>query len=82
MPQYAGLSMDDILVKARTIQSVLERLPADKEILKLPKQWVVNVVYTQAGDPFAAWVQQKVKDRNEEVATKKDINISVDPFIA
>jgi len=32
-------------------------LPAEREIEKLPKQWVVNVVYSVIGDPFAEFVQ-------------------------
>ena len=64
------------------MQAVMDKLPIEKEILKIPKQWIVNLVYTVAGEPFAVWVRDKVKERNEAVALKKDLNINVDPEIA
>ena len=82
VPQYEGLNTDDILGRARTINDVMNKLPDEREILKCPKQWIINIVYTVAGEPFADWVRQKVKDRNEALALKKDLNINVDPAIA
>ena len=60
----------------------MERLPCEKEIVKLPKQYLVNVIYTVAGEDFAKWVKEKIEARNTKVQTDKDLMINVDPAIA
>ena len=45
----------------------MERLPCEKEIVKLPKQYLVNVIYTVAGEDFAKWVKEKIEARNTKV---------------
>ena len=39
----------------------------DKEILKLPKQFLVNVIYTIVGDGFADWIKDRIVARNEKI---------------
>ena len=39
----------------------MDKLPEIKEIPKLPKQWLINVIYTMAGEPFAGLVTERVK---------------------
>ena len=49
---------------------------------KLPRQWIINVIYSLCGDDFREWVSQQVKDRNEKLAEKRDLMIDLDPDIA
>ena len=56
--------------------------PIAKELLKLPRQWIINVAVTVVGEPFRAWVKEQISARNIKVATEKDLNISLDPEIA
>ena len=49
---------------------------------KLPRQWIINVIYSLLGDDFREWVSQQVKDRNEQLAEKRDLMIDLDPDIA
>ena len=58
------------------------RLPVEKEISKLPKSFIINVVYTIVGDQFANWVKERVDERNAKVSVDRGLNISVDPEIA
>ena len=60
----------------------MARLPCEKEIPKVPKQWLVNVIYTTVGEPFANWAKGRIMERNEAVTLEKDLNIQVDPEIA
>ena len=40
-------------------------LPMDeKEIRKLPREYIGNVIYTCLGQKFKDWVDDKVKERN------------------
>ena len=61
----------------------LRALPlTEKETLKLPREYIANVIYTVIGDPFQAWVNEQVKLRNEKVVDDRDLAIKMDPEIA
>ena len=62
---------------------VMKALPiVEKEILKLPRSYIGNVIHTIVGDPFNQWVQQKVQARNAKLTEDKDMNVELDPEIA
>jgi len=64
IPYYEGLSIDDILEYAdqRDNGKALKALPEPrKEIEKLPREYISNVVYTICGDHFQGWVNTKIK---------------------
>ena len=39
------------------------------------------MTYTIVGDPFNEWVQEKIRERNDRVASKNDLMIELDPAI-
>ena len=60
VPFYEGLSIGEMLGYAREIDNgkVLQYLPATpKEVLKLPRAYLCNVIYTVLGEQFAIWVK-------------------------
>ena len=57
----------------------MKHLPDVKEIPKLPKQFLINILYTVVGDNFAAWISARIRARNEKLQADKDLNISIDP---
>ena len=57
-------------------------MPIQKEMQKLPKQWIVNVAYTLIGEPFAEWVMSQIETRNAKMAKERNLMINVDPAIA
>ena len=40
----------------------------EKEVKKLPRNYIGNVIYTIVGEKFNQWVQEKVQVRNAKVA--------------
>ena len=56
VPMYKGLTIDNILAEGKKSPSVSSYLPDDKDIHRLPRQWLANVIYTIVGDSFGAWV--------------------------
>ena len=56
VPMYKGLTIDNILAEGKKNPQVSSYLPDDKDIHRLPRQWLANVVYTIVGDEFGAWV--------------------------
>ena len=59
-----------------------EYLPDEKEIPKVPKQWLANVCHTVLKDVFRTWVKDRVADRNRELAINGNLMIEMDPEIA
>ena len=64
IPQYEGLAIKDIANFVRPHGEVALYLTDDKEIPKLPKQWIANVCATILTGIFSAWVAQQVEKRN------------------
>ena len=57
-------------------------LPEDRDMHKVPRQWLINVAYTIIGDSFATWIKESIEQRNEELAKKQKLLIEMDPDIA
>ena len=63
-------------------QDVIKYLPDKQEIKKVPKQWLINVMYTVIKAPFGQWVRQQIEERNRRIAVDKNMLIDMDPEIA
>ena len=56
VPQYENLSIERILETARKNPQINEYLPDDRDMHKVPRQWLINVAYTVLCAPFKSWV--------------------------
>ena len=81
MPQYEGLGIKEFLQEASKYPQVAQYLPISDEYRRLPRQWVINLVYTLAGKPFADWVLEHIQARNAKVVADKQLAITMDPEI-
>ena len=85
VPFFEGLSIKEMLEFAEQFENgrTLIALPEPKkEIEKLPRAYIANILYTEIGDPFEAWVKNRVEIRNAKVTQLKDLAIKMDPEIA
>ena len=82
VPQFEGLAIKDIFDFACNSADVENALPPPKEISKLSRSYLSNVIYTLMGEPFQAWITQQVNKRNQKVALEGNNVISMDPEIA
>ena len=57
VPHYENLSIERILETARKNPRINDYLPEDRDMHKVPRQWLINVAYTILGAPFKAWVE-------------------------
>ena len=57
-PQYEGLSIESILEEATQDKRVKTYLPDERDMHKVPRQWIVNIVYMIVGEPFSKWVTE------------------------
>ena len=75
------MAIQDILEEASKNNLVMKYLPDDRDMHKVPRQWIVNLAYAIIGAPFANWVSNVVSKRNVEVAKKQDLILNLDPEI-
>ena len=57
VPQFEGLSIREIFEFATNSVLVQNALPPSKEISKLSRGYLSNVIYTIMGEPFQQWVK-------------------------
>ena len=83
VPQFEGLSIEDLLSFGSKYEEVMEALPmVSKEIKKLPRQYIANVINTLVpGVIFKQWIDQRINDRNDKLAEPGEM-IEMDPEIA
>ena len=64
MPHYEGLETEKILAFAGGYPEVAEALPLlEREINKLPRDYICNLVHTVVKAPFVVWVQRQIDAR-------------------
>ena len=60
----------------------MQALPIDKEIHKLTRQYLANIIYTIVGQPFSQWVDNIVEQRNSKIKSEQQLMINMDPEVA
>ena len=61
VPHFEGLTLDTMLYHARKSAQVVKALPVEpREIDKLPRSYVANVIYTIVGERFKQWVESQI----------------------
>ena len=71
-----------MLAFGRKVEAVNLHLPDDRDLAKLPRQWIINVIYSLVGDDFRLWVSNLIQNRNDHLAESNDLMIELDPEIA
>ena len=82
VPQFEGLSIKDMQAFATAYPQLARYFPIEKEMEKLPRQYIANVIYTIVGNPFAKWVESQMRKRNDKIKAEQDMMIDMDPEIA
>ena len=82
VPAYETLKLEEIFSFFLQHQAVIQFMPEDKELRRMPKQWVCNVGATVIGQPFLDWVMARVMQRNAQVTKEKNLLISMDSAVA
>ena len=81
VPQFEGLTLDEILEFGLSFREVVDALPIMKEIRKMPRSYICNVIYTLVGEPFQKWVMERCQMRNDRLAKDHSTAIELDPRV-
>jgi len=82
VPAYESLTVAKIVEFCKENEEVMSFLPDMKEIKTLPKDFLMNLLYTINGNPFKEWVRTHCNIRNEKIANKLGEFISLDKKFA
>ena len=53
----------------------------EEEVLKLPRAYIANVIYTLVGPPFKEWVDLVIAQRNQKILEEQNQLIELDPEV-
>ena len=74
--------MDNMLWHSRKFPCVGKALPIEpREVEKLPRAYVANVIFTVVGDKFKQWVESKIQERNVKIMEEQNLAIEMDPEV-
>ena len=82
VPQYASLTIEKLLEEFKGAKDLNLFWPqGEGEILRLPRQFCLNIMNTVCGEAFRRFVKNQVEERNNKLADVKDLTIDMDPQI-
>ena len=79
---YKGLKIETFLERGLQFPHVKDYLPDARDHHRLPRQWIINVIFTIVGEPVKEFVQTHIKERNDQLAEKRNLIIELDADIA
>ena len=79
VPGYENLTLKHIGAFAMQQPYIMDYMPDECDLKKVPKQWIVNVCAAVLGNEFKDWVSEQIDERNAEMADKRDLMIEMDP---
>ena len=83
VPYYESLSIQKIQEFCQQHPNAIDSyLPIPRELHKISREWIYNVVATILGETFTDWVKDQIDDRNEEVKDKRKLDIELDADVA
>ena len=81
VPFYENLTLEQIIAQLDGHREVFGYLPDGKELRKVPRQWICNIIATIIGVPFVEWVQARINERNAQIVEEKQLAIPMDKDI-
>ena len=61
VPHFDGLTFDTMIVNAKKHPGFSNFLPSEpREVEKLPRAYLANLIYTIVGEPFKQWVRERM----------------------
>ena len=79
---YNSLSIEEILNFGKDNEEIAKYLPEQRDMDKIPRQFIIDITYTVMGDAFKKWAKLRIKARNEKIKEKQDLELELDPEVA
>jgi hypothetical protein len=62
---------------SKNFPEVAKYLPEERDQHRLPRQWIVDILGSIVEKEFKAWVGAKIKDRNDALVKKGDLQVRI-----
>ena len=60
------MSIDKIMKYTKEDSNAMKYLPTPKDIKKLPREYLLNLIYSALGEDFKNWINQNCSARNQK----------------
>ena len=80
-PNYEGLTIENFLEEAAKYQEMEPYLPEERDLHRLPLNFIINLMYTILGEPIKNYVKYIVEQRNKNVIDKQNMGLELDDEI-
>jgi hypothetical protein len=77
LPHFETLRFEDFLEYANQNPNVLEYLPIERETYRLPRQFLINTIYSVINTPFKKWADTRIEARNNKIRREKNLNVNM-----
>ena len=78
-PHYEGLTVEKFVDQIEHNEDVQIYFPEKREeIERLPRSFIINVLYSLKGESFKRSVNQKMEERNRRLIEKQQIGLELD----
>ena len=81
VPYYENLTVKQMKEKWCKTEDVEPFLPPPEDFEDVPRQWLINVIFTKAGERFSAWVKEERDARNAKMKAQGRGEMEMDPEI-
>ena len=81
VPYYETLTIKQMKEKWCKTEDVAPYLPPPEDFEDVPRQWIINVLFTIAGERFSEWVKEKRDERNALMRAKGRGEVEMDAEI-
>jgi hypothetical protein len=72
--------MKDLIAYAKLKPIVMDYLPVEKEISRLPREYLIDLIYSVEGDTFKTWADSRKKERDFNMKSKLKVNIKMSQY--
>ena len=81
-PHYYGLTVETFVNYIDEINGLKDYFPDKKdERMRLPRSFIINVMYSRVGVKIKDWVKTVIEERNKRLISKQDIGLQLDDEI-
>ena len=78
VPYYESLTMEIISAEALKYPEIEPYWPHERDLPRINRGWMCNMINTVVGARFNVWVSETVKERNSKLSADRNMELKLD----
>jgi hypothetical protein len=74
------LRVKDLIAYVKSKPQILEYFPIENEMTRLPRWYIIDLIYSVDGDSFKKWADSRRKERDSKMKSKLKVNIKMSEY--